>query len=98
MIERRDGVCGGRPVISGTSVSVQRIVGWKQQGLSAEEIAEEYWHLTQGQVYAALDYYDAHREEIDGYLAQETQEALDFQDGAACEGNWKSHFGEESPK
>jgi uncharacterized protein (DUF433 family) len=71
LIERRSGFRGGRPVVAGTSVSVQRIAGWYKLGLSPEEIAENFGHLSLAQVHAALAYYHSNREEIDGYLRDE---------------------------
>lgn len=65
----------GRPVIAGTGVTVRRIVGWYQLGLSAEEIVSEIPHLTFAQVYAALAYYHANRSEIDADLDAERAEA-----------------------
>lgn len=76
-IERRLGVRGGRPVIAGTGVSVQRIAGWYKLGLSAEEIAENFGHLTLAQVHAALAYYHANREEIEVYLRDEESAGSD---------------------
>jgi len=71
LIERRSGVRGGRPVMAGTGVSVHRIVGWYKLGLSPEEIAENFGHLTLAQVHAALAYYHSNREEIEAYLREE---------------------------
>ncbi|MEP0793574.1 DUF433 domain-containing protein [Trichocoleus sp. DQ-A3] len=45
-----------------------------KQGLSAEEIVNEYGFLTLGQVYAALAYYHASKDEIEAYLAEEEAE------------------------
>jgi len=44
-------------------------------GLSPEEIAEEIGHLTLAQVYAALAYYHANRDEIEQDIAQEEEAA-----------------------
>lgn len=71
LIERRTGFRGGRPVVAGTSVSVQRIAGWYKLGLSPEEIAENFGHLSLAQVHAALAYYHSNREEIDTCLRDE---------------------------
>jgi uncharacterized protein (DUF433 family) len=71
LIVETPGVCGGRPQIAGTGVSVQRIVGWYKMGQTPEEIADQYGHLSLAQVYAALAYYHANRDEIEAYLAQE---------------------------
>jgi hypothetical protein len=46
-----------------------------RMGLSAEEIVDQYPHLTLAQVYAALAYYHANQQEIDAELAAEAEEA-----------------------
>jgi uncharacterized protein (DUF433 family) len=71
LIERRPELRGGRPLVAGTSVSVHRIVGWYKLGLSPEEIAENFGHLSLAQVHAALAYYHSNRDEIEGYLRDE---------------------------
>jgi uncharacterized protein (DUF433 family) len=65
----------GRPRIAGTGVTVQRIVSWYKLGLSPEEIADEVGHLSLAQVYAALAYYHANREQIEAALAADEAEA-----------------------
>ncbi|AUB39548.1 hypothetical protein COO91_05544 [Nostoc flagelliforme CCNUN1] len=62
---------GGRPRIAGTRVSVQRITAWYKLGLNAEEIAERMGNVNLTQVYAALTYYHANREEIEAYISAE---------------------------
>ena len=74
LIVRSPEIRGGRPRIAGTGVTVRRIASWYRFGLSAEEIAARISHLTIGQVYAALAYYHANREEIDADL--EAEDAL----------------------
>jgi len=76
LIDRDPAVRGGRPKIAGTGLSVSRIAGWYRMGLSPEEIALEYPHLTLAQVHGALAYYHANREEIEADLAQEEAAAL----------------------
>lgn len=71
LIVRSADIRGGRPRIAGIGVTVRRIASWYRLGLSAEEIAERIGHLTLGQIYAALAYYHANREEIDADLAAE---------------------------
>ena len=75
LIVRSPELRGGRPRIAGTGVTVRRIVGWYKLGLSPEEIASEIPHLTLAQVYAALAYYHANREEIEADIAAEETEA-----------------------
>lgn len=60
-----------RPVITGTRTSVRRIAGLYNQGHNAEDIARRLNHLTITQIYAALTYYHANREEIDKDIAAE---------------------------
>jgi hypothetical protein len=48
-------------------------------GHTPEQIAEvDYPHLTLGQVYAALAYYEDHRDEIDEYARCEAQFVQEF--------------------
>src|SRR5437016_6582598 len=77
LIERRNEVRGARPVVAGTTVTVHRIAGWYKLGLSAEEIAENFGHLSLAQIHAALAYYHSNRDEIEAYLADE--DAVDTQ-------------------
>ena len=48
------------------------------RGWSAEEIARQYPHLSLAEVHAALAYYFDHKQEIDGELASEDQQARDW--------------------
>jgi uncharacterized protein (DUF433 family) len=75
LITRTAQVRGGRPCIAGTGVTVQRVVGWYKLGLGPEEIADELEHLTLAQVYAALAYYHANRDEIEAVMAADGAEA-----------------------
>lgn len=74
LISRQPDIHGGCPIIAGTGVTVRRIAIWYKQGLSAEEIADRIGHLTLTQVYAALTYYHANREEVDADIAAEEAE------------------------
>ncbi len=56
LIVHTAGICGGRPRIADTRVSVQRVAAWYKMGLNAEEIVERMGNLTLAQVYAALTY------------------------------------------
>lgn len=75
LITRSSEIRGGRPCISGTGVSVRRIVGWYKLGLSPEDIAERIGHVSLAQVHAALAYYHANTEEIESDIAAEAAEA-----------------------
>lgn len=63
-VEQRDGVY----VVSGTRVSLDSIVHSFLSGQSAESIAQAFPVLALGQVYGAITYYLAHRDEVDRYL------------------------------
>ncbi len=69
MLVRTPGVCGGRIRIDGTRITVHRIATLYKQGQTAEDIARTYPHLSLGQIYTALAYYHANREEIESELA-----------------------------
>jgi len=75
LIAQTPGICGGRPRIAGTGVSIRRIVGWYKMGFSPEEIADQYGHLNLAQVHAALAYYHANRDEMEAEMAAEEAEA-----------------------
>ncbi|MEO6164866.1 MAG: DUF433 domain-containing protein [Candidatus Binatia bacterium] len=67
-------VRGGRPRIAGTGVTVRRIVEWYKLGYNPEEIADQLGHVSLAQVYAALAYYHANRDQIETDIAAEEAE------------------------
>ncbi|NET31526.1 MAG: DUF433 domain-containing protein [Cyanothece sp. SIO1E1] len=69
LIVRAPDTCGDRPRITGTRITVGRIATLWKQGLTPEEIADNWGYLSLAQVYAALTYYHANREEIEQQLA-----------------------------
>ena len=75
MITRTPGIKRGTPHIAGTGVTVRTIVRWYKLGMSPEEIASEYPHLRLSQVYAALAYYHANRDEMEAHMAAEEAES-----------------------
>ena len=75
LITRSPGICGGRLRITGTGVSVRRIVGWYKLGWSPEEIADRIGHLSLAQVHAALAYYHANQDAMEAEMADEEAEA-----------------------
>jgi uncharacterized protein (DUF433 family) len=64
----------GKPCIAGTGVSVRRVVGLYQAGLSPEEIADEFGHLSLAQVHAAITYYHANQEQMEKDIRAEEEE------------------------
>jgi uncharacterized protein (DUF433 family) len=61
----------GRPILAGTGVSVRSVVIHYKHGLTPEQIADQFGHLSLAQVYAALTYYHANREEIETDLEED---------------------------
>ena len=64
------GGCG----LEGTRITVDRIATLYKQGQSAEGISQTYPHLSMSQIYTALAYYHANREEIESVLAAENRD------------------------
>jgi uncharacterized protein (DUF433 family) len=71
LLVRSPNVCGGRLRIDGTRMTVNQVVVWYKQGYTPEEIADQYPHLTLAQIYTALAYYHANRDQIESELAAE---------------------------
>ncbi len=57
--------------IEGTRISLDSIVYLFQQGTSPESIVQAFPLLTLEQVYGAITFYLANRDEINAYLAEE---------------------------
>jgi uncharacterized protein (DUF433 family) len=76
LLTRSEDVCGGRIRIDGTRLTVHQIVTCYQQGLTPEEIRDQYPHVSLAQVYAALAYYHANRDEIERDLEDESADFL----------------------
>lgn len=55
-VEINPKVMVGKPVIKGTRIPVDLILKMLSQGISTEEILEEYPHLTKEDIQAALAY------------------------------------------
>ena len=75
IIVRTPGFVGGRPRIDGTRISVAAISQHISHGQSPEYIvsSECFPHLSLTQVYAAMAFYHANREEIDADIADENR-------------------------
>ena len=71
LIVSTPGVLGGKPRIRGHRVAVHRIAGWRQLGLTVEEIAGQHPSLDPAEIHAALAYFHLHRAEIDRHLVEE---------------------------
>ncbi len=67
-------ICGGRPRIDGSRITVQYIVREIKAGITPEEILEDKPHLTLGGIYTALAYYYANKESLDAEFADYDRE------------------------
>jgi uncharacterized protein (DUF433 family) len=61
--------------VAKTRVTLDTVVAAFQDGLTAEEIAEQYPSLPLGQVYAVIGYYLDHQVDVDAYLAARERRA-----------------------
>ena len=75
-ITRAPDIRGGRPVIRGTRILVQTIVGYYKLGMTVDEILDGLPHLTAAQVFDALSYYHDHQAEIEADIAASEPEVL----------------------
>lgn len=75
LLVRTDDTCGGKLRVEGTRITVLQLALLYRRGLTPEEIADQYPHLSLAQVYAALAYYHANREEIEAAWQQEEEDA-----------------------
>jgi uncharacterized protein (DUF433 family) len=66
----------GRPLIRGTRILVQTIVGYYKLGMTVDEILAGLPHLTAAQVFDALSYYHDHQAEIEADIAASEPDTL----------------------
>ena len=71
-------VLGGEPHIAGRRIGVSHIAVWiVYQGASPEDIANEF-HLSLGEIHAALAYYYDHKAEVDAAIAASQQRSAEM--------------------
>lgn len=61
--------------IGGTRVTLDTVVAAFEEGLTAEEIVQQYPSLTLADTYAAITYYLRHRKTVEDYLAERRRHA-----------------------
>lgn len=66
---------GGVIRIADTRVPLERVVEAFLSGMSPEQIAHSYDVLKIEDIYAVINYYLHHREEVDAYMARAAEEA-----------------------
>ena len=75
-IVKTDGICGGRPLIKGTRITVDLIAAMFKAGDIVEDILQFYPHLHPAQVYDAISYYLDHQREIEEEMRHNTPENI----------------------
>ena len=69
-------VCSGAAIIEGTRIGVDDVVGLIVNGASFDDVCRSFPQVTRAQIYECLAYYEDHRTEIDGLVAEQMSEAL----------------------
>ncbi len=75
-IEKDPARCGGQPVVAGTRIRVATVLGCYRQGMSVEEIVQQYANLRPADVHDALAYAYEHVDEIEADLATDEEAAV----------------------
>lgn len=74
LLTRSPDIRDGRPCVTGTLTTVHRVAVWYKLGMSPEEIAREFPHLSIAGIYAALAYYHANQVEMEAEIAADQAE------------------------
>ena len=91
------GVCGGRPIIEGTRISVRHIAQLYKAGDAVEEILQAHPHLSATAVYDAISYYLDHQHEIEQEIAENRLRSLTVMHQFRVEQQGFVHFTEGMP-
>jgi uncharacterized protein (DUF433 family) len=78
-IEKEPDRCGGRATIVGTRIRVCTILTCYRQGMTVEEIVQQYPHLRPADVHDALAYAYDHPDEMEADLAADDEVAVQQQ-------------------
>ena len=72
-IEQDPARCGGQPVVGGTRIRVGILLGCYRQGMTIEEIVQQYPSLTPADIHDALAYAYDHPERIEADMAADDE-------------------------
>jgi uncharacterized protein (DUF433 family) len=78
-IEKDPSRCGGQPVVAGTRIRVGTVLSCYRQGMSVEEIVQQYAPLKPADVHDALAYAYEHIDEVEADLAADDEAAVKAQ-------------------
>ena len=74
LITKNPEMHSGRPCLAGTGMTVLAIADLYEQGMSAERILSECFpHLDLARIFAAITYWLANREEVEGYFREDAE-------------------------
>ena len=76
-VEKDASRCGGQPVVVGTRIRVATILTCYRQGMSVEEIVQQYSMLKPADVHDALAYAYDHLAEIEADLAADDEATVE---------------------
>ena len=96
-IERRAGVCGGRPIIKGSRISVRDIASLYKAGDTVDEILQSHRRLSAAAVHDAISYYHDHQAAIEQEIRENRIENVLAKHGAKMDAHGRITFqGRES--
>jgi uncharacterized protein (DUF433 family) len=75
-IEQDPARCGGQPVVGGTRIRVATILAGYRQGMSVEELVQQYPALRPADVHDALAFAYDHLDQIQADLAADDEAAV----------------------
>lgn len=75
-VEKDAARCGGQPVVAGTRIRVCTVLACYRQGMSVEEIVQQYSPLKPADVHDALAYAYDHMDEIEADLASDDESTV----------------------
>jgi uncharacterized protein (DUF433 family) len=91
------GICGGRPTLKGTRISVRHLAQLYKAGDTVEEILQMYPYLSAAAVYDAISYYLDHQGEIEQEIADNRIGAVMEQYGLDMDEQGIVHFTGKTP-
>lgn len=95
-VVRIQGVCGGRPIIKGTRISIRHIAQLYKAGNLVEEMVQAHPQLSAAAIFDAISYYLDHQPEIEQEIAENRLEALVTKYNLTVDEQGFVHFPKES--
>lgn len=75
-IVRNPDILAGEPTIAGTRIAVRNIIERARYTRTIEELCDSYETISREEVEEAFAFYEAHRAEIDRYIAENEAAAI----------------------